>query len=96
MNTKRGQANNSSNRIRDFAIEDLWIALNPQTEELAQIIREGMHAEDKDGNPDWNNRHKFIRTVMEYAYGKPSQLVVNRVEGLMDLPKIFYPQKDGE
>lgn len=71
--TQKGQSNNNSNKIKDFAIEDLWIALNPKTEKLARILDEGMEAEDKDGNPDWNARYKFIRLVMEYAYGRPAQ-----------------------
>lgn len=95
MNVKRkNTSNNNSNAIRDFAIEDLWIALNPRVDKLANLLDEGMEALDKDGNPDWNARYKFIRLVMEYGYGRPRE--VQQVELVGDTASIFIGNLKGD
>lgn len=94
MNTKRkNTSNNNSNAIKDFAIEDLWIALNPRVDKLARLLDEGMEATDKDGNPDWNSRFKFIQLVMAYGMGKPREVVQVEASGAQG---IFIGNLKGE
>lgn len=94
MNTKRrNTSNNNSNAIKDFAIEDLWIALNPRVDKLARLLDEGMEATDKDGNPDWNSRFKFIQLVMAYGMGKPREVMQVETSGAQG---IFIGNLKGE
>lgn len=89
MKQSRGQGGRT---IKNFTLKEWHTMTGEWMPEIIDCVREGIGANDKDGNPDWNARFKFVQLVLNYNLGKPKESVSHEIAG--EMPKIFFPAKD--
>ena len=91
---QKSKSGNGIEKVKKYTLEQFFAETSDWVPGLAKTIKEGCNAMNKDGGPDWHARHKFIKLMLEYSFGKPKEMQEITVKG--ELPQIFIGNLKGE
>lgn len=77
---EKGTTESAREKVKGINLEDWHRMTGEWMPEVAKVTKEGIEATDKDGNPDWNARYRFIALVLAYNFGRPKESVKMDVE----------------